>query len=1010
MAVNTHRRTKSASPSKVRFSIPTAATDDVDNDFSKIEENNNDSYMNTSNKSMKNLKNNNNNINIDGYFYDANDKILLNVPKNIYNFHQSRHKRTKSLQSVIVSTINSYSTDHITNSSNHNSNPITPTKPLKVSNNNNNLYLSSASPLNKFGTPIPLTISLPPFISPSNKNKQQPNLVYDGKGYSQFTNSLSSDISSVYSSSSSSSSLQNDSLVNIIQDMPEENHDISINYGNLKDTDEFLGIDSQANVNLKKQLINLRNSKEHFADSNPFKFVSSYVDNNTQGENNNTQFENNNNTQYSNYNNAQFDNNNNSNAQISNNNNNNTQFNSSQNNNKIQRNIALKKPSVTFNITSPITNSSPNDERQNSLSPNRQLNDPNSIEINIPDEDDLIMKTPSKSSRLKEFLSDSLYNDKGDDEDYSVANNSNGELNLNFRFPFNNSSPIPHLESDIPKYDLDEHISSEHPISPPKVTITDLENNKLHFNTENYSLENLNDNTNISNAQFIDNEEQDEQDPDFVKYDDAVNKRRENLLYLQKIDQESPISQRRKTHFHRRSDSVYKIDINDLEYDDPTELDTNNNNPEEEENNIVQQNPNVNNDYYISHNFNFQKSNANVDIPQEDFTSNLEIITSTPPKNNVPDTDIVSLQKSPPSRSPLRSSPKALTFKSLPHDEQTINRQFIISSEVPQDSDEDDYSTPLDDLHITLDSQITANAIPETHITINSIPPNQLPIDSEIEQDDEIRSFSFEENLPSIEMNDEEKNNTSFDSANEESLQIISASEFYATSKQPKKLSSINAMNHETHSYRSLQPEPTAIIKKSYQLQREISLSSSISNSQFSNPSYKTDLTNSTDFINPNTNYSPNINYIEPQLDTLREKPLPVDNNNKKTTKKFKHTRNKSLAYGSLGLDRDFEVKPLNIRRNRAKSIGNLGNKNKRGSNRTSLQTDDLFELIDKTVNEAQNVMHELNRNNYYFSRTTSSSGSEYSRTSFDEQNLRTMNRQEILHNLNSALKTYSYK
>lgn len=220
-----------------------------------------------------------------GHFVDMHSRIMLDVPEEIWNFHAGRrvteknsrhhrarslhnseipsgksfnfpppHSRSKSLQAIILDTMNlvekdlhspgHYNLEQNSFSSTNNSN-ATQVSPLNLQRQTRpELYLTPESPMNSYKIPIPLEISLPPYLSPQNKQKKRNSLIFDGEGYSNFHAGESSD-SDEFSSENS---------------IPSANHDLSfnINLNNETNIDKALGIDKDANVNLKIQNKNLR--------------------------------------------------------------------------------------------------------------------------------------------------------------------------------------------------------------------------------------------------------------------------------------------------------------------------------------------------------------------------------------------------------------------------------------------------------------------------------------------------------------------------------------------------------------------------------------------------------------------------------------------------------------------------------------------------------------------------------------------------------------------------------
>lgn len=206
-------------------------------------------------------------------FVDYSNKVNVPVPKELWECHvvqQSQnskelfgghnvtpngsprrpHSRTNSLQSIIVETIETYKPKQ------HTGNVLNlQDKPILFPDNDmqSELYIRPDSPMNKYEVPIPLQIHLPPYLSPTNEHKKRNSLVFDGEGYSVYLGDNSTNNSDV-------------SLKDIISDEDDEITDISIPSAenNLSftidgnDVDRKLGIDSDANVDLKKQVRNLR--------------------------------------------------------------------------------------------------------------------------------------------------------------------------------------------------------------------------------------------------------------------------------------------------------------------------------------------------------------------------------------------------------------------------------------------------------------------------------------------------------------------------------------------------------------------------------------------------------------------------------------------------------------------------------------------------------------------------------------------------------------------------------
>ena len=258
-------------------------------------------------------------VGIEGHLVDMKSKIMVNVPEEIWNFHHNRkqnklhqrtksmddtslnrnpinnnstpnsnknHHRSRSLQSIISQTLNefnsfnepydsSFSTSNINNSQISQVSPLNYTSSinsnsiLRTPNKPTTLYLTSDSPINKHNVPIPLEISLPPFLSPENKNKKRNSLIYDGESYSVYNeeeesiSSLSRDEEEEEGISTSGSI--SDSVVST-NSLPSITYNISFD-ANTPDPDSLLGIDNEANVNLKRQLRNLRRQKNDTIDN-----------------------------------------------------------------------------------------------------------------------------------------------------------------------------------------------------------------------------------------------------------------------------------------------------------------------------------------------------------------------------------------------------------------------------------------------------------------------------------------------------------------------------------------------------------------------------------------------------------------------------------------------------------------------------------------------------------------------------------------------------------------------
>lgn len=256
-------------PSRVRFSIPSNFSSD---EFSTEKDSNKSSgTVVFPTKSTENFQD---------HFMDIQNKINIEVPHEFWNSHNKnknknihirtkseasinnttgvprnvKYQRSQSLQSVIANTINFYHSPV----KNVKTNMCMKT-PLKLP--ASHLYLRSDSPLNKYKIPIPLEITMPPYLCPENKHKRRSSLVYDGEGYSIFlgdgedigTNENES-IDDTETRSESISDISIPSAINEFSFVVEDN------------VDHTLGIDEHANVNLKLQVENLlRNSsmKKH---------------------------------------------------------------------------------------------------------------------------------------------------------------------------------------------------------------------------------------------------------------------------------------------------------------------------------------------------------------------------------------------------------------------------------------------------------------------------------------------------------------------------------------------------------------------------------------------------------------------------------------------------------------------------------------------------------------------------------------------------------------------------
>lgn len=309
-------RSISTSPSKIVFpKEPTDSGSDTEpeSESSITPSLNNDNSSNSGQRQLDEIQSAR--AAIQGHVVDMQSKIMVNVPQEIWSFHNERlkhnnsthqrvqsmqnvsmnydnksattissnkgHHRSRSLQSLISQTVNEFSNNYNNNnlkainaehsSISINDSQLSQVSPLNFPSSNNsnlklgtpnskstNLYLTSDSPINKHKVPIPLEISLPPFLSPSNKNKKRNSLIYDGESYSVFNDKEDSLMDSVSECNSSSeivtdSILSNSSIASIT-------YNISFD-ANIMNPDEILGIDKDANVNLKDQFKNLKRQK-----------------------------------------------------------------------------------------------------------------------------------------------------------------------------------------------------------------------------------------------------------------------------------------------------------------------------------------------------------------------------------------------------------------------------------------------------------------------------------------------------------------------------------------------------------------------------------------------------------------------------------------------------------------------------------------------------------------------------------------------------------------------------
>ena len=289
----------SSNKSQVRFSLPDPDISINSNDYNQDNSPLKIVYP-TDNSVMYGEANRNP---LEGQFMDIQSKVMVDVPEEVWRFHNNRrhinkeliennklHKRSKSLQSIIYSTIENINQNNgIANLEvDTDLSMVSNVSPLNLHKRNNSLppvllpqnpelYLTTESPLNKYNVPVPLQILLPPYLSPKNKNKQRRSVIYDGDGYSVFNGDSS--MSSSYSGYSQENSVGDSVVDSIISSIASAEHNISLN--DLLDNsdenivDKALGFDEDANVNLKLQNRNIRkrtdlvkinqlNKSEHF--------------------------------------------------------------------------------------------------------------------------------------------------------------------------------------------------------------------------------------------------------------------------------------------------------------------------------------------------------------------------------------------------------------------------------------------------------------------------------------------------------------------------------------------------------------------------------------------------------------------------------------------------------------------------------------------------------------------------------------------------------------------------
>ncbi|SCU86592.1 LAMI_0D02784g1_1 [Lachancea mirantina] len=207
------------------------------------------------------------------HFVDLPHRVMIDVPNDIWEFHskgRSRemlageeplelkrpsarrsHQRTQSFQSIIADTIHAYKDSNRTVNATH----MSPVRLPPDTSKSGTLFLRSDSPLNKYKVAVPLEISVPPYLSPDNRHKRRNSVIYDGDGYSAYLSEDEGDTEG--SNGNESCSRDSSGVVEDISDIsiPSASHSIVFEAG--QDVDTFLGIDKDANVNLKSQVRNL---------------------------------------------------------------------------------------------------------------------------------------------------------------------------------------------------------------------------------------------------------------------------------------------------------------------------------------------------------------------------------------------------------------------------------------------------------------------------------------------------------------------------------------------------------------------------------------------------------------------------------------------------------------------------------------------------------------------------------------------------------------------------------
>lgn len=198
------------------------------------------------------------------------------------------HYRSRSLQSIISQTLSEFNSFndtgyslfsihninssqisqvfHLNYTSFNNNNPI-----LKTPNKLNSFYVTSDPPINNHDLSIPLEVSLSPFLSSENRIKKRYSLIYNGEAYNAYNKeeeevkensvSLSNTYEQEKNEGTSLSEILDDSLVSN-SSIPSVRYRISFD-ANIIGHDNLLGSIMNQNLNLKGQLRNLKEQKNH---------------------------------------------------------------------------------------------------------------------------------------------------------------------------------------------------------------------------------------------------------------------------------------------------------------------------------------------------------------------------------------------------------------------------------------------------------------------------------------------------------------------------------------------------------------------------------------------------------------------------------------------------------------------------------------------------------------------------------------------------------------------------